>query len=672
MRRSAAVLVTFGLLVVQGDHRATADDQPTSNQPPVANVPARPTTAAWTLYDRFCLACHGEKGDGAGPAAPWLWPRPRDFTRQEMKWRSTPSGQFATDQDLARAIRHGAAGTSMHAFGTTLTEPQVTQLVGVVRYLADQPAAETATPVVPPPAGPDSMSRGKALYNSLGCAQCHGTTGKGDGPSASQLKDGRDLPAPPFDLTRRPLRRPRAADEDATTSIYRTLVTGLDGTPMPSYQGAAPPADLAAVSAYVASLYQPGAAHDATIIDPLAQALDKGKDRVVAGHWPGGSDLPDAAAMARAIALMGPAPDHLAPAQASLSARQCARCHAAQVRQWRGSLHSKASSPGLIAQLLPMAASKKGRTLESCQRCHAPLAEQLPLIRPEHAGGDPKSRAYRKNPLFDAKLRDEGINCASCHVRKWRRLGPPRATDNKLLSLPGYPLDELAIYERSDFCLPCHQLEPSKGLGGKPLLNTYKEWLEGPYMARGVQCQHCHMPDREHTWKGVHDRDTVRQGISLAAIAGRSKSGAVSVRARLKNVGAGHYLPTTPTPAVWLDIDLVDVDGALIAGASASKRIGRHLGVRKGRFYEIEDTRIPPGKSTELARAWQAGRVSEAAFARVRVRVAPDDYYQGMYERQLARGKLTRRQRELFEDALARAKASKFVAMERLVPIARP
>ena len=67
-------------------------------------------------------------------------------------------------------------------------------------------------------------------------------------------------------------------------------------------------------------------------------------------------------------------------------------------------------------------------------------------------------------------------------------------------------------------------------------------------MPRGIQCQHCHMPNREHTWKGVHDPATFRQGIAVVAVAART-AGGVTARARVTNVGAGHYLPTTPTPA---------------------------------------------------------------------------------------------------------------------------
>jgi hypothetical protein len=288
-------------------------------------------------------------------------------------------------------------------------------------------------------------------------------------------------------------------------------------------------------------------------------------------------------------------------------------------------------------------------------------------LRPGQRGGDDASRDYVKNPGFDAELRQQGVNCASCHVRGWQRFGPPRLPGSGLLSLDTYPLTETPIYERSDFCIGCHQLEPRIAVNGKPLLNTYREWLEGPYMPRGVQCQHCHMPNREHTWKGVHDPDTFRQGIAVAAEATRGQDGAVRVRARMSNVGAGHYLPTTPTPAAWLLIELVDENGVPIRGARADKRVGRKLAFNK-KFIEVEDTRIPPGEFLELSAGWRKGRVAEATHARITVRVAPDDYYEGLYRKRL-KDKLDADIRVLFQEALRRAERSHYVAVDQLVRI---
>ena len=75
-----------------------------------------------------------------------------------------------------------------------------------------------------PPATPEAIGRGARVYVKGECAECHGKEARGDGPSA------KDLSVRPSDLTRRPFKSgPTAGD------IVRTLLTGLDGTPMPSY-----------------------------------------------------------------------------------------------------------------------------------------------------------------------------------------------------------------------------------------------------------------------------------------------------------------------------------------------------------------------------------------------------------------------------------------------------
>jgi mono/diheme cytochrome c family protein len=623
----------------------------------LAAAPARAGSDGAALYDRFCVACHGAAGDGGGPAAPWLWPRPRDFTRAAYKWRSVPVGTPPTRGDLAGTIRWGAPGTAMPGFGAVLTPPQIDQLVDVVRGFAPDalgPGPTTGYVRFGNQIG-DKRARGDLLWRKLGCATCHGDGGRGDGPAAKTLRDAADRPDPPYDLTAVPLRRPRPSDApaDVRVAIYDSVAYGLDGTPMPGYYAIGAD-DLWAVVDKVDRLrYRGPTPGNAAPLDPRAIAADRAEHLTRAGYWPGRGAPAEARVFGGAIAPQGVPPPSLTPAEASLSARRCARCHAKQAREWDGSLHGRAGSPGLIAQILRPGIDMKASSVESCQRCHAPLAEQSPT-----------------GPAFDADLRGQGVTCAACHVRAWRRHGPPRIAAS-LLPLPGYPLDTLALYERADFCLPCHQLPARLAVAGRPLLDTYREWLEGPYMRRGVQCQHCHMPNREHTWKGVHDPDTFRQGVRLETSAGRGAAGAVSVRARLWNAGAGHFLPTTPTPAVWLRIELLDGAGRPVRGARGAKRIGRAIAFRGGRFVQLEDTRIPPGESTELAAAWTGGRVAEARTARVTVEVAPDDYYEGFYRRALA-GRLAPANRALYRAALARASSSHYVALTRDVAVAPP
>jgi mono/diheme cytochrome c family protein len=91
------------------------------------------------------------------------------------------------------------------------------------RFADGKPPRVLAIPAAPP-VTPEAVARGARAYVKGECAECHGKEGRGDGPSA------KDLSVRPSDLTRRPFKSgPTAGD------IVRTLLTGLDGTPMPSY-----------------------------------------------------------------------------------------------------------------------------------------------------------------------------------------------------------------------------------------------------------------------------------------------------------------------------------------------------------------------------------------------------------------------------------------------------
>lgn len=602
-----------------------------------ATPPAPPQALhGWPIYERLCLPCHGVHGDGRGPAAPYVSPAPRAFTRGEMKWRSAPVGQPPSDDDVRATIAFGAPGTSMPGFGAALSPEQQDDVLAVVRAFAPAAWDGVAQPVdlgEPPP--PDPV-RGAALWLGKGCPACHGAAADGHGPSSFALR------APPYDLNV-VLHRPREPGAEAyRQAAALSIATGLTGTAMPSFAGTIPAADIWALADHIVAISGPGAVVERKrrAVSPAAIAADRAAP-IAAGTWPGTGNSDEVAVFGAPIPPQGPPLPQLAPAQASLAARRCARCHAKQYREWETSLHRGAASPGLLAQTeYELAADERAR----CLRCHAPLAEQA---------GDPV-------------LRGDAVSCAGCHVRGWVRRGPP-ALAPSLLTAPGYPLVTVGLYERSDFCLPCHQLPPRDAVAGRPLLDTYKEWLDGPYLPRGVQCQSCHMANREHAALGVHDPETFRQGIQLTAETHR-RAGTVTAVATLTNVGAGHYLPTTPTPAAWLSITLVDAHGRPIAGAISRYRIGRDVWF-DGAWHERADTRIPPGEAVTVARAWTAGRTAEATAARITVEVHPDDFYERFYAARLPRA-TDPTQRALYQQALARATGSHYVAEQRDVPLA--
>ena len=68
------------------------------------------------IYFKRCSFCHGLMGDGNGPAADFMDPRPRDFTLGTFKFRTTQSGELPRDEDLFRTVSRGLSGTGMQAF----------------------------------------------------------------------------------------------------------------------------------------------------------------------------------------------------------------------------------------------------------------------------------------------------------------------------------------------------------------------------------------------------------------------------------------------------------------------------------------------------------------------------------------------------------------------------
>jgi cbb3-type cytochrome c oxidase subunit III len=205
-------------------------------------------------YVKYCSQCHGVEGDGQGAAAPHLLPKPRDFTTGRYKLRTTPSGQLPTDSDLERVIRLGMPYSSMPAW-PNLSDPEVEAVVQYIKtFSEDFSDPEYAPEPIALPAAPawseESATRGREVYEAVGCAQCHGETGRGEGPSAPTLVDDKGRPLKAADLTHRWTFRGGPTRED----IFRTFSTGLNGTPMPSYFDSLEEADRWALTDYVYSL----------------------------------------------------------------------------------------------------------------------------------------------------------------------------------------------------------------------------------------------------------------------------------------------------------------------------------------------------------------------------------------------------------------------------------
>jgi mono/diheme cytochrome c family protein len=189
-------------------------------------------------FEKECVACHAQTGNGEGPAAYLLYPRPRDFTSGEYRlvstWDSVP-----TDEDLFRTISRGMPGSAMPSWAH-LSEQTRWALVHYVKSFSERPLEIEASREpdkfgsggagiisVPPEPVYDEAARARAaeLYTQ-GCAPCHGATARGDG--AQKQVDSKGYPTRPRDLTLGVFKgKPEPAH------VYRRLVGGLPGSPMP-------------------------------------------------------------------------------------------------------------------------------------------------------------------------------------------------------------------------------------------------------------------------------------------------------------------------------------------------------------------------------------------------------------------------------------------------------
>ncbi|MCA9050291.1 MAG: c-type cytochrome [Planctomycetaceae bacterium] len=216
------------------------------------------------VYMQRCVQCHGINGDGNGPAAEHLYPRPRDYTKGVFKFTSTPYGVKPRREDLVRTLIRGVTGTSMPKFDL-LPEKDLEAVVDYVIVLSQRgelelqlaleaEAAEELDPDFIPdfvddvinrwatgrssltqPLTPEPeltaerATRGRQAFLTKGCSKCHGEDGRG------HTKDniGRDTwghATRAADLTSGMLR-----GGQEPIDVYRRILNGINGTPMPGF-----------------------------------------------------------------------------------------------------------------------------------------------------------------------------------------------------------------------------------------------------------------------------------------------------------------------------------------------------------------------------------------------------------------------------------------------------
>ncbi len=254
MRRFAFLLLGLGWVTLIGALQAPAlqaqarsEDQPRPQQE-AANALGR------RVYVADCAGCHGLHGDGNGIGAQGFAQHPTDFSQGTYKLRSA-TGAVPAPGDLERTIRVGMSGTEMVPFAGVLTERSIRAVAQYLRGfsadLADpevQPEADEVVQVPaqrPFPPSEATIAEGKKLFEEQSCTDCHGDSGEGNKDETDDW--GFRVAMVSFHLG---YFKSGRTDQD----LFRTIVTGMNGTTMEGYKDELSAEDTWKVVDYIRSL----------------------------------------------------------------------------------------------------------------------------------------------------------------------------------------------------------------------------------------------------------------------------------------------------------------------------------------------------------------------------------------------------------------------------------
>jgi hypothetical protein len=208
-------------------------------------------------------------------------------------------------------------------------------------------------------------------------------------------------------------------------------------------------------------------------------------------------------------------------------------------------------------------------TAGNCATCHAP--------------GAATDEAFLTTDMNELSgVEREGVFCDFCHKVSDVYLNPatglpydnaPGVTSMRLNRPPSDthmfygPFDDvtrrvsyLELEKKSQFCAPCHQFS----FWGTPIYESFREWLESPYPAQGIECQTCHMeptgveyfvyPEKgglirdpesiaSHLQPGAADHELLQNTVEMAVDL-RQRGSQLWATVAITNTEAGHHVPT--------------------------------------------------------------------------------------------------------------------------------
>ncbi|MBN2160095.1 MAG: cytochrome c554 family protein [Spirochaetes bacterium] len=309
-----------------------------------------------------------------------------------------------------------------------------------------------------------------------------------------------------------------------------------------------------------------------------------------------------------------------------VSPETCGGCHDTIYEQWRGSMHSLSHGDVLyrevaLKDLRGLTDPDEIKEAEHCVSCHTPVG---------FVSGMPRKTSDHMKTI--PELARKGVQCDYCHSATGARkmynaelnIDPGHGEDDPGTKRGPYGDSESdyhktkysGFHTRSEICGACHDVRHV--VFGTKLETPYEEWKRGPYAARGIECQSCHMyqrpgvpatgstprpdnpgkaaaggPERKHVFthyfaggntlvpamsgdKTIAEMAEERlKHAATLSIAAMAEGGVVKVT--VANTGAGHCIPTglSHVRQMWLEILVTGRGGRVLLHSGALGRDGR-------------------------------------------------------------------------------------------------
>ncbi|MBM9588845.1 cytochrome C554 and C-prime [Leptospira sp. 201903075] len=293
------------------------------------------------------------------------------------------------------------------------------------------------------------------------------------------------------------------------------------------------------------------------------------------------------------------------------TAKNCGNCHTEIYEEWKRSTHANALSDIQFQSELAKPSSPKW----ICLNCHIPVQNQRETIITGLKNGNYFRPVEVPNPHFNPDMKQEGVTCATCHVRVDSESKESYVIGSVGGTTPPHPvkIDRKRLFDR---CYDCHNETYTLN---ESLVCSFQTGSELNATQSKESCSSCHQPEvrrsfvksslnkpvrtsHKHGFIGggvpktfdlYHDQ--IRLGYKPGIVLSNIKVQNGSIEITLTNANASHHV-TTGDPERFYRLDLVGLDSKGNQVFHAEKKIGQEWAwspVAK----KVSDERIPFQKS---------------------------------------------------------------------------